>query len=731
MVPVDYFPALAWLAINSALAYAVWRCVNLLLRQDGVLLRIGVSAVFIWATIVSVAVVLGSFGELSPAAMSVGVIVFAIIWKIISAWIARPFDSPSFSQSENKEGARRYPGVIASCWLIWCIAMAIRILAFGLMRLPTNWDTLTYHLSSINHWLDASSLYAPYAVKWFFPTNNEILALWLVAPFSGDFLASLNNVCPLVIFLVGLFTLLRQLNVAPVIAHISTMAATTNYIVWHQVLDNKNDLPTYALFFMGLAFCVRAARRFRKADVVVVGVCFGLLAGIKYYALAYAAILGVSFCILLWANHGAIATMRGVVSCGLCGLVLSGYWYIRNAFVTGMPLYPKGVIGSSTASVGGNASLFRTTLIGNQNPERWEYWANALWQLTNPVFAIAVATLPIAVAYLLLHTRGSRRNRDSMGLPKASFPAIFLATAGAAFSYGITPFTVEFNEGTLGFIKVGYVTIRMGMIFLTMSIVIFSLALSTWWANLPDGNQASSKAQESTSSLTTPRQKLVLVCSAVFLLASQLLFEPQIRAPAFVVDFAIARYRVITTVSLVVISLIAILFYNRFERACTSSTVRWAMAIALLQISAFGCAVLAESWHWRFAGHYNWLMRTTVFSYIRENMPEGERVCVTGPRSYPFYGSRHEFKLIQAHQTPAQPSRFPSVKAFLEYILDNKVDTVVVHRERLLMFDSEQQLEWNQISKRLFDTYWKDSQYRLMKVDHDRLNNFLKQKAGP
>src|SRR5262249_5000307 len=77
------------------------------------------------------------------------------------------------------------------CWpALWGGGLAFAlstVILDGLLAFPSQWDTLAYHLPIIDQWLRAQSLYVPDQAVWFVPGNNELLGVWLTAPFSGDF----------------------------------------------------------------------------------------------------------------------------------------------------------------------------------------------------------------------------------------------------------------------------------------------------------------------------------------------------------------------------------------------------------------------------------------------------------------------------------------------------------------------------------------------------------------
>ncbi len=78
-------------------------------------------------------------------------------------------------------------------WIGFSALCFAQLLLAGLLRFPTDWDSLAYHVPLVDHWLQAGSLEMTDCARWSSPGNNELWALWAAAPFSGDFLVSVNN----------------------------------------------------------------------------------------------------------------------------------------------------------------------------------------------------------------------------------------------------------------------------------------------------------------------------------------------------------------------------------------------------------------------------------------------------------------------------------------------------------------------------------------------------------
>jgi len=93
-----------------------------------------------------------------------------------------------------------------------------------------------------------STLYAPDCCLWSLPGNNEVIGLWIVAPFSGDFLISLNNLPIAVLMACAAIELGGRIGLTPIVAHFTALAVVCQFVVLNQLLDASNDLGVAGLF---------------------------------------------------------------------------------------------------------------------------------------------------------------------------------------------------------------------------------------------------------------------------------------------------------------------------------------------------------------------------------------------------------------------------------------------------------------------------------------------------
>jgi hypothetical protein len=200
----------------------------------------------------------------------------------------------------------------AIAWTMLASLGAAHVLWNGLLVAPTDWDSLAYHLPLADHWLREGTLYVPDCAFWYCPGNNEVWALWAVAPFSGDYLAMLNNVPAAGLLAVSVVELGRLLGLRPGLYHPAAMAVLVTEPVRRQLVSAENDVAVAALFVTSLVYGGRYVGGHRRAesestaeaalvsarptyvgrwaDLIWMSACVGLLAGVKYYALGYAAV---------------------------------------------------------------------------------------------------------------------------------------------------------------------------------------------------------------------------------------------------------------------------------------------------------------------------------------------------------------------------------------------------------------------------------------------------------
>lgn len=230
-----------------------------------------------------------------------------------------------------------WPGVALTVFVI-CYLLTIlweqRILP------PVANDVLTYHLPAAVQWLQRGRL--GLYETWFFdpsntysPLGGSVLVAWWLAPLGNDALARFVQAPALLLLFVAMIQVVRALGVSTTLAALIAAGAVTSRPFISQTMLAKDDLFVAAFF----ATAVAAMTRVKLSDGLGpwrVGMALGMLLATKYIAL-----LSVPLLLLLGdAPVRAGWRLRDWLIAALAIIALASPWYVRNALLTGNPLFP-------------------------------------------------------------------------------------------------------------------------------------------------------------------------------------------------------------------------------------------------------------------------------------------------------------------------------------------------------------------------------------------------------
>ena len=269
LIRQDILMGVIWASVSMVLGSSIWRLSQRLAPDDTLAARALHTTVLSWAVIVGVATVLGIGGVLIPALLLLCVAATALlIWRL-----NRP---PTIAIRADASGL-----------VLWGALIAFGsgyIVTKGLLDFPRDWDSIMYHIPLVDQWLQTQSLYAPKEAYWYYPGNNELVGLWLVAPFSGDFLIGLTNLPAVSVLILGGMELGTSLGLKRTLGLVIGVTLCANYIVFRQLTTQENDVAVAGLFLTGLYYALRFAHSGHPFYLLLGGVAAGLLAGVKYYA---------------------------------------------------------------------------------------------------------------------------------------------------------------------------------------------------------------------------------------------------------------------------------------------------------------------------------------------------------------------------------------------------------------------------------------------------------------
>jgi hypothetical protein len=203
-------------------------------------------------------------------------------------------------------------------------------------------DDLSYHASMPAHWIQAGRLVlAPYDYHAYFPANAELFAGWLVLPTRMDAHAGVAGAYWSALGAVALAFFCMQAGAS----RIAATSAVAMLLACEPVLEQASsfagvELAASALLMASIALAISGEPSRRPlAQAFYCGALGGLAVGCKVsYAPVVLLILGY---LLLRRSErrarGMLAIAATFIGCAALG---GGYWYLRNVWLTGNPIFP-------------------------------------------------------------------------------------------------------------------------------------------------------------------------------------------------------------------------------------------------------------------------------------------------------------------------------------------------------------------------------------------------------
>lgn len=644
----DASVSVAWLLTNFLIAFAIYCIGRRLYPGEQVNHILGHCIVMFWASIVAAGFALSVIGFLLPWALVGAVLVICCATSLALRHCRLPIggvcEAVAGAKGAALEVASREGARVDRAWLlVWASVFAFWIghnVVDGLLMFPTDWDDLMYHLPLVTSYIQSGSIYAPDAPRWSDPGNNELIALWLVGPFSGDFLYPLTNIFSAVLLAWAAREVCRLAGASIALGNLGALVIVSNYVVLKQLTILGNDVAVAAAFIAALAYALRYSCSGRGADLALGVVCLGLLSGVKFYALGYAAVIAAvsaPVCVarLSWRGNFQLFVL------GSLGVTLfGGYWYLRNWVVGGSPLYPLGRTPSSDEFSGFYPNVWQTTFLGNGSSELLPLLIEAVLSLGGPVHLLGLVACPLVVLWLLLGVWAKGHS--------AARRMIAAATIGAGLVLAVTPFAVEDVPGTLNQMHWKYCPVRYGMCFLTMAVLALTVVL----------DDISRLVRVIGPRLTlflvrrftchsgcpgpVPFAKWAFGGAVPALLAVGLAVQivEQVRAVrAEVVDSLLIAVNVLLIAN---ISRLLLQNRGRFRGALVAL-----VGLYTLLTMAMGVEHISRRWHRGFNQFYDRMLSRGMFDYFAKKIPPGTTICVLDLRPYPFYGPARQFHVCQ------------------------------------------------------------------------------------
>jgi len=219
---------------------------------------------------------------------------------------------------------------------------------------PFIYDVINYHLPKVADWIQYQQIVMLETAvsRSFWPANFELLQSWFILFFQHDVIVEFAGIPFYLLAVISIFVVCRSLDIGRRISLFAALLyATTPSVVFFSTCG-KNDISVSAIYLFILAIILDSRKydAFFQHRLVIIFSALCLAVGTKPIIVFIVpgllliggwSIVGHS-CRNLWRNYdnefGALFISWTMFS----GLLLAGYWYIRNIIVHGNPFYPAG-----------------------------------------------------------------------------------------------------------------------------------------------------------------------------------------------------------------------------------------------------------------------------------------------------------------------------------------------------------------------------------------------------
>jgi len=288
----------------------------------------------------------GSVGLLSREAVAL-----VVLGATLAAWRLVPGSrAPGAPRGEAPNLGGRTSAALAAIAAAVVTVLALASFASLAPDPPGHVDALSFGLPGVAEWIRTGSLlevgaFFPLFEVRTYPNNGDVVYLATVLPFGNDSFVRFPALPLLAATAVGVYGVGRELGAAAAPAALAATLVLAVPAVGEPALEDiKPDVFMYATFAAGLLFLLRHSRTGDRADLLLAGAGLGLAFGARWYGISsVVAVVFVWAVARLVARHGVRPLARHLAVVTGLVLVAGGYWLLRNALLTGNPVYPVDV----------------------------------------------------------------------------------------------------------------------------------------------------------------------------------------------------------------------------------------------------------------------------------------------------------------------------------------------------------------------------------------------------
>ena len=211
----------------------------------------------------------------------------------------------------------------------------------GLVYPPNNWDSLTYHMGRIPHWVENQNIY-PFASHIYRQVYSPPLAELIVAHFcilnKADFLANSIQLVYLIGCLATILAIANEFQFSKRVKIICCVFVITTPEILLQATSTQNDIIVSFYLLAAILFAIKTINKNSISNLLFFSICSGLAIFTK--GTAYIFLLPI---IIVWTifflrkNKNFLSFMKvGLVA--LFILLINSGLYFRNFSLTADPL---------------------------------------------------------------------------------------------------------------------------------------------------------------------------------------------------------------------------------------------------------------------------------------------------------------------------------------------------------------------------------------------------------
>ncbi len=282
-------------------------------------------------------------------------------------------------------------------------------------QVPIEYDNLAYHLPFVVEWLQNGHLWEVYYSAYagplgYYPANYGLVDAWLMMPFGNDLLVNLVNLPVVILFPFVMYGVARRMHVSHKPALLIIALFMMLPVTLRQVGTPLVDLFFSMSFLLGVYFLLSYIQENKWYDMLLSGLALGLFMGTKYLGLVYTiplAILGAAILVfrlmkkrrVMWQGIGVF--WGGIMATG-------GFWYLRNLFNSGNPVFPTEVSVLGLPIFGGyqgiTDNLVETSLAQNIPVNRsYGYFFDGIFQMVGAPLFLIIVGMTILLFLILIY----------------------------------------------------------------------------------------------------------------------------------------------------------------------------------------------------------------------------------------------------------------------------------------------------------------------------------------